>query len=84
RHRPCIDGTLEHLMQVMVYREGLPSLLKEVSEDKPVLKETMVHPAREYAFIWSPKRREENWRWSVGEKMTERRLPLFFLKQGFR
>ncbi|WP_175404664.1 hypothetical protein, partial [Endozoicomonas atrinae] len=42
RHRPCIDGTLEHLMQVMVYREGLPSLLKEVSEDKPVLKETMV------------------------------------------
>ncbi|WP_062262378.1 hypothetical protein [Endozoicomonas arenosclerae] len=58
RERPCIDGTTETLQQVMVYREGVPSLLKEVSKEKKVLRETMVSPAREYAFLWNPKKRE--------------------------
>ncbi|MCW7551787.1 hypothetical protein NX722_03860 [Endozoicomonas gorgoniicola] len=58
RERPCIDGTIEALQQVMVYREGLPSLLKEVSREKKTLRETMVKPAREYAFLWNPKKGE--------------------------
>ncbi|MGI9282431.1 MAG: hypothetical protein ACR2PX_22770 [Endozoicomonas sp.] len=58
RERPCIDGTTETLQQVMVYREGLPSLLKEVSKEKKALRETMVRPAREYAFLWNPKKGE--------------------------
>ncbi len=58
RERPSIDGTTESLQQVMVYREGVPSLLKEVSKEKKALRETMVRPAREYAFLWNPKKGE--------------------------
>ena len=58
RERPSIDGTIETLQQVMVYREGVPSLLKEVSKEKKTLRETMVRPAREYAFLWNSKKRE--------------------------
>ncbi|WP_419535648.1 hypothetical protein [Endozoicomonas sp.] len=58
RERPCIDGTTETLQQVMVYREGVPSLLKEVSKEKRALRETMVKPAREYAFLWNPEKGE--------------------------
>ncbi|WP_257287946.1 hypothetical protein [Endozoicomonas sp. SESOKO2] len=58
RERPGIDGKIETLQQVMVYREGLPSLLKEVSKKKKALRETMIRPAREYAFLWNPKKGE--------------------------
>ncbi|WP_252177223.1 hypothetical protein [Endozoicomonas sp. 4G] len=58
RERPSIDGKIETLQQVMVYWEGLPSLLKEVSKKKKALRETMIRPAREYAFLWNPKKCE--------------------------
>ncbi len=58
RQRVCIDGSVEELQQVMVYREGVPSLLKEVSPEQDSLQESFVKPAREYAFLWNAEKSE--------------------------
>ncbi|WP_257276358.1 hypothetical protein [Endozoicomonas sp. SESOKO4] len=80
RERPSIDGTTETLQQVMVYREGVPSLLKEVSKEKKALRETMVRPAREYAFLWNPKKGELE---VVTRKKQEReKLAQLFTSKG--
>lgn len=80
RERPRAGGGTEVIQQVMVYREGVPSLLKEVAKEQKALRESLIKPAREYAFLWNPKKQELE---VVTRKKQEReQLAQLFTRRG--
>ena len=47
-----VDGQRKSFYQIMIYREGLPSIVNELGEQ--TLKSHIIKPVRETALTWSP------------------------------